>query len=124
MDVPLATAESCTGGAISKRIISVPGSSTYFKGSVVSYANEVKTNVLHVAASEIEKNGAVSEEVVKAMALGVKHLLKTDYAIASSGIAGPEGGSKEKPVGTVWLAIAGPANVNAKKIYVWAQPST
>lgn len=111
----VATAESCTGGSIAKMISSVPGSSEYFKGSVVSYANEVKQELLKVKAEDLEKAGAVSEEVITSMALGIRDLLKTDYGIASSGIAGPGGGSEEKPVGTVWLAVAGPKGVNAKK---------
>lgn len=104
----LATAESCTGGYISHLITAIAGSSVYFKGSVVSYANEVKTAVLGVNSNDIEVYGAVSEQVVKQMAEGVKRNLNTDYAIATSGIAGPSGGSIAKPVGTVWVAIATP----------------
>ncbi|NNC85396.1 MAG: competence/damage-inducible protein A [Bacteroidia bacterium] len=111
----MATAESCTGGNIARMITAVPGSSNYFKGSVVSYANEVKQDLLNVKQEDLQKVGAVSEEVITSMVLGVKDLLKTDYAIASSGIAGPDGGSEEKPVGTVWLAVAGPNGVRAKK---------
>lgn len=99
----LGTAESCTGGNISHKITSVAGSSAYFKGCVVSYANEVKISVLNVPASDIEKHGAVSEEVVRAMAKGVAKLLLVDCAIAVSGVAGPDGGTFEKPVGTVWI---------------------
>lgn len=102
----VATAESCTGGNIAHLITLVAGSSRYYKGSVVSYANEVKEKVLGVRAGDLQQYGAVSEEVVKQMAEGVKRLLKTDYAIATSGIAGPSGGSDEKPVGTVWIAVA------------------
>ncbi len=102
----VATAESCTGGNIAKLITSVSGSSKYFKGSVIAYANEVKNEVLNVEMNIIDKYGAVSQEVVRQMAIGVKKLLKTDYAIATSGVAGPDGGTADKPVGTVWIAIS------------------
>jgi nicotinamide-nucleotide amidase len=102
----IATAESCTGGNIAHKITSVPGSSAYFKGSVVAYSNEIKSRILGVDEELISTHGAVSREVVEAIALGVKKLMKTDYAIATSGIAGPDGGTVEKPVGTVWIAIA------------------
>lgn len=111
----VATAESCTGGNIAHLITLVAGSSRYYKGSVVSYANEVKEKVLGVRAGDLQQYGAVSEEVVKQMAEGVKKLLKTDYAIATSGIAGPSGGSDEKPVGTVWIAVAGERGCVAEK---------
>lgn len=111
----VATAESCTGGNIAHLITLVAGSSRYYKGSVVSYANEVKKKVLGVRAGDLQQYGAVSEEVVKQMAEGVKRLLKTDYAIATSGIAGPSGGSDEKPVGTVWIAVAGERDCVAEK---------
>ena len=102
----LATAESCTGGNIAHQITKVAGSSSYFKGSVVAYSNEVKINVLGVCSEDIEKFGAVSKEVVEQMAVGVRRLMKTDFAVATSGIAGPSGGSDEKPVGTVWIAVS------------------
>lgn len=102
----LATAESCTGGNIARLITSISGSSVYFKGSVVAYANEIKASVLHVDPEAIDTYGAVSQEVVKQMADGVRKLMKTDYAIATSGIAGPGGGSAEKPVGTIWIAVS------------------
>lgn len=104
----VATAESCTGGNIAHLITSIPGSSSYFKGSVVAYANETKTNVLQVNPQDIEQHGAVSREVVEQMANGVRTLLHTDYAVATSGIAGPDGGTTEKPVGTIWIAVSGP----------------
>ena len=107
----LATAESCTGGFIAHKITSVPGSSQYFKGSVIAYSNEVKVNVLNVLAGDIEQYGAVSKEVVEQMAVNVRKLLKTDVAIATSGIAGPDGGTEEKPVGTVWIAVSFPNGV-------------
>jgi len=111
----LATAESCTGGYIAHLITSIAGSSEYYKGSVVSYANEIKTDVLGVKQDTLIKYGAVSEQTVTEMALGAIAILNTDYAIAISGIAGPDGGTDEKPVGTVWIAIANGQNVITKK---------
>ncbi|MEG1615653.1 MAG: CinA family nicotinamide mononucleotide deamidase-related protein [Bacteroidales bacterium] len=102
--VTLATAESCTGGAIAAMITAIPGSSAYFKGGVVSYANEVKNEVLGVDRVDIERSGAVSETVVRQMAAGAARVCKADCAVATSGVAGPDGGSVEKPVGTVWIA--------------------
>ncbi|MFA6200041.1 MAG: competence/damage-inducible protein A [Bacteroidales bacterium] len=102
----LATAESCTGGNIAHCITINAGSSNYFKGSVVAYLNETKINVLGVDEEAIKTNGAVSEQVAKQMAIGALKKMKTDYAIATTGIAGPTGGSEEKPIGTVWIAIA------------------
>jgi len=101
----MSTAESCTGGYIAHLITSIPGSSKYFKGSVVSYDNEVKENVLNVSDETLQTFGAVSKETVKEMLKGALDVLKTDYAIAVSGIMGPDGGSAEKPVGTVWIAV-------------------
>lgn len=111
----LATAESCTGGYTAHLITRVAGSSDYYKGSVISYANEIKVNELNVKPIDIEQFGAVSRQVVEQMAVGVQQKMKTDYAIATSGIAGPTGGSDEKPVGTVWIAIATPEGVISKK---------
>ncbi|MBT3385265.1 MAG: competence/damage-inducible protein A [Prolixibacteraceae bacterium] len=111
----LAVAESCTGGYISHLITSVPGSSAYYKGSVSAYSNQVKQNILGVNESSLIKYGAVSEVVAKEMALGVKKTLDTDFAVATTGIAGPEGGTEEKPVGTIWIAVAGKQKVFAKK---------
>lgn len=102
----LALAESCTGGSIAQLITSVPGSSRYFIGSVVAYSNEVKIRQLGVSRQAIEKYGAVSQEVVKQMAEGVRQQMNTDYAIATSGIAGPDGGTNDKPVGTTWIAVS------------------
>lgn len=102
----LATAESCTGGTISAMITSVPGSSAYFLGSVTSYANSVKTGVLGVPEEIIAAHGAVSSECVAAMAEGVRKLTGSDYSVATSGIAGPGGGSEEKPVGLVWIGVS------------------
>ena len=101
-----ATAESCTGGAIAARITRISGASDYFKGGVVAYANEIKTGVLGVPREIIDTRGAVSRETVEAMAQGARRLMETDYAVAVSGIAGPSGGTPEKPVGTVWIAAA------------------
>jgi nicotinamide-nucleotide amidase len=112
----VATAESCTGGYIAHLITSVAGSSAYYKGSVVSYANAVKQDLLHVNDETLRQFGAVSEETVKEMAAGALHELKTDYALATSGIMGPGGGSEEKPVGTVWIAVAGGGKVITHKL--------
>lgn len=101
----LGTAESCTGGYIAQLITSVPGASAYFKGGVVSYANEVKTGVLGVLPETLQISGAVSEETVRQMVQGAIRTLDVDYAIAVSGIMGPDGGTAEKPVGTVWIAV-------------------
>ncbi len=111
----LSTAESCTGGYIAHLITSIAGSSRYFKGSVVSYANEIKSGILQVSTSDLNTFGAVSQQVVEQMALGVRNKMKTDYAIATSGIAGPDGGTEEKPVGTVWIAVATTDKVISKK---------
>ena len=102
----LSLAESCTGGRLSGLITSVAGCSDYYKGSVTSYSNAVKIGVLGVKAATIAEHGAVSEECVREMAEGVLRLMDTDYAVATSGIAGPGGGSAEKPVGTAWIAVA------------------
>jgi nicotinamide-nucleotide amidase len=101
----VATAESCTGGYISHLITSIRGSSNYFKGSVVSYDNEIKENILNVSHQTLETMGAVSEDTVVQMIKGTLHNLKTDYALATSGIMGPDGGSIDKPVGMVWVAV-------------------
>jgi nicotinamide-nucleotide amidase len=101
----VATAESCTGGHIAHVITSVPGSSAYYKGTVVAYSNDVKIKLLQVDKKLIRKYGAVSKEVVEQMAKGVLRSMSTDYAIATSGIAGPDGGSIDKPVGTTWISV-------------------
>lgn len=111
----VATAESCTGGEIAHLLTSVPGSSAYFKGSVVAYSNEVKMGVLGVSREVLEQNGAVSEPVVLQMAERVRDLMGADYGISTSGIAGPDGGTEEKPVGTVWIGVATPAGSWAKR---------
>lgn len=102
----VSAAESCTGGLISSLFTSIPGSSEYYLGSVTSYANSVKSGVLGVPEEIIRENGAVSEECVKAMAEGVRRITGSDFSVATSGIAGPGGGSEEKPVGLVWIAVS------------------
>ncbi len=109
----IATAESCTGGLIASEIVSESGSSAIFAGSIVAYQNEVKTQLLGVPSDLIEQNGAVSEPVVIAMAKGAQQAFHCDWAVATSGIAGPHGGSEEKPVGLTWMAIATPNKVFA-----------
>jgi nicotinamide-nucleotide amidase len=109
------TAESCTGGEVAHLLTSIAGSSVYYIGSVIAYANFVKTQLLSVEEGIIEKHGAVSQETVKEMAIGVRKLLKTDYAVATSGIAGPDGGSETKPVGTIWIAVASGKEVICEK---------
>ena len=104
----IGTAESLTGGAIAKAISSVPGSSRYFRGAIVAYAEDVKVSVLGVNEQTIADKGVVSEEVVAQMAQGCRKVLNVDFAIATSGIAGPDGGTVETPVGTVCISIAGP----------------
>jgi nicotinamide-nucleotide amidase len=111
----LCTAESCTGGNIAHMITSVPGSSNYYKGSVIAYDNLIKIQLLGIKKDIIVKNGAVSEQVVKGMAEGARKLLKTDWAVATTGIAGPDGGTVEKPVGTVWIAVASESGTVAEK---------
>ncbi len=105
-DKTISTAESCTGGEIAHMITSVPGSSAYYKGSIVAYNNSVKTQLLGIDEETISKYGAVSEETVKEMAIAARKLLNTDFAVATSGIAGPEGGTEAKQVGTLWIAVA------------------
>jgi nicotinamide-nucleotide amidase len=103
----VSVAESCTGGNISHFFTSNPGSSAYFKGGIVAYSNEIKSKILGIDTEIITKRGAVSKEVVEAMAVAANQLFNTDFAIATSGIAGPDGGTLDKPVGTVWIAVAG-----------------
>jgi PncC family amidohydrolase len=110
-NITLAVAESCTGGMVGAAITSVAGSSQYFRGGVIAYDNDVKMSLLRVPAPILNRCGAVSSQVVKAMAQGAQKRLKTDYAIAISGVAGPGGGTKKKPVGLVWIGIAAKAGV-------------
>lgn len=109
-----ATAESCTGGGVGRAITSVAGSSAVFAGGVISYANSVKRDVLGVSQGILDEKGAVSPECAAAMAEGVRRLVKTDLAVSITGIAGPGGGSEEKPVGLVWFGIASPAGVKVE----------
>lgn len=111
----ISTAESCTGGYIAHLLTSVAGSSRYFLGSIVAYDNAVKIAQLGVRENSVLSVGAVSEDVIRQMAEGVRTRLKTTWALATSGIAGPDGGTPEKPVGTVWIALAGPSGTVAKK---------
>jgi nicotinamide-nucleotide amidase len=111
----VATAESCTGGEIAHMITSVSGSSAYYKGSVIAYSNLVKTQLLGVQDFIITRYGAVSENTAKEMAVGARSLLNTDFALATTGIAGPEGGTETKPVGTIWMAVASERGTIAEK---------
>ncbi|MBO4503538.1 MAG: competence/damage-inducible protein A [Bacteroidales bacterium] len=113
----VATAESCTGGRIANLITSVPGSSRYFEGAMVSYSNEVKRDLLNVREDNLKRRGAVSEEVVSDMALNTMGLFDVDYAVATSGIAGPDGGTEQKPVGTVWIAVATPVRLTTHEFH-------
>ena len=112
----IATAESCTGGAVSQAITSVAGCSAVMRGAVVAYHNDVKSAVLGVSTDTLATVGAVSEDVVKLMADGVSRIMSTDCAIATSGVAGPGGGTPEKPVGTVWVAVKAGDIVKTKKL--------
>ena len=113
----ISTAESCTGGYLAHLFTSIPGSSEYFMGSIISYSNEIKQSHLGVSEASIEQHGAVSREVVEQMATGARERLKTDYALATSGIAGPDGGTEEKPVGTIWIALARPEGVISQRFH-------
>ncbi len=115
-NLTIATAESCTGGSVAKMLTSVSGSSSYFNGAIVSYNNQSKVDLLNVDFKDIDDYGAVSQQVVEQMAEGVRNKLHTDYGISTSGIAGPSGGTKEKPVGTVWIAVASKNRIVSKKI--------
>ncbi len=110
----LATAESCTGGWVAKAITDLPGSSHWFGWGFVTYANEAKTGMLDVPSALLESHGAVSEPVARAMAEGARAVSGADFAVAVTGIAGPDGAARHKPVGTVWFAWAGPAGTRAE----------
>ena len=110
-----ATAESCTGGGVGSAITAVPGSSAVFAGGVISYSNDVKREVLGVSSDILQNVGAVSPETAAQMAEGVRKLLKTDLAVSLTGIAGPDGGSEEKPVGLVWFGLATKDGVRTEK---------
>ncbi|AHM59582.1 competence/damage-inducible protein CinA [Flammeovirgaceae bacterium 311] len=112
----IATAESCSTGFIAYSLASVPGSSAYYQGSIIAYQNRLKTKLLQVAEETLQTYGAVSEETVREMASGVREQLNTDIGISASGIAGPTGGTPDKPVGLIWIAVAGPASTRTKKL--------
>ncbi|MCD8202207.1 MAG: CinA family protein, partial [Prevotella sp.] len=112
----MGTAESCTGGRIAESIILVPGASNYFKGSIVSYTNEIKEKLLHVDHQLLEEKTAVCEEVAIAMVKGAIKTLNVDYAISATGIAGPSGGTPEIPVGTIWLACGNSDDIITLKL--------
>ena len=111
--ITVATAESCTGGYLAHLFTSIPGSSEYFLGSVVAYSNDIKIKMLGVSQENLDRDGAVSESVVKQMAVNIREKMGSDYGISTSGIAGPDGGTEEKPVGTIWIAIASKDGVKA-----------
>lgn len=117
-DAKLTTAESCTGGLIASLITEVAGSSQVFEAGVVSYSNAIKQSVLNVSEADLQRHGAVSETVVKQMALGALAISGADYAIAVSGVAGPDGGSEDKPVGTAWIAWGHKDSIKTRKLYV------
>jgi len=104
--IKLATAESCTGGLISHRITNLPGSSDYFIGGVIAYSNQVKQRLLNVEIKTLQEHGAVSEQTVIQMAIGIRNLLDADIGLSVSGIAGPAGGTEDKPVGTIWIGLS------------------
>lgn len=110
------TAESCTGGRIAEAIIAVPGASKYFKGGIISYTDEVKQTLLGVDARLIEEKTAFSEEVAREMVKGACRALNTHYAVAATGVAGPTGGTKDIPVGTIWLACGTPDRIVTQKV--------
>ncbi|MEO1729050.1 MAG: nicotinamide-nucleotide amidohydrolase family protein, partial [Bacteroidota bacterium] len=112
----VAVAESCTGGRVMEQLVRVSGASAYLKGGIVAYCNEVKRDLLGVNADDLSEHGAVSEPVVKQMAEGARARLGTDVALATSGIAGPTGGTPGKPVGTLWLAYADEADTYAVRL--------
>ena len=112
----LATAESCTAGNVAAAITSIAGSSHFFEGGIIAYSNTIKENLLGVNPETLATYGAVSEEVVKEMAMGVMKTMNTDCAVATSGIAGPTGGEPDKPVGTIWIAVAHHENVLTLKL--------
>lgn len=110
-----ASAESCTGGNIAHVITLIPGSSEVFRGTAVTYATPTKTKVLGVPADVIEKYTVVSQQVVEGMAAGVRNLMEADFGVATTGVAGPGGGTDESPVGTVWIGLASPTGVVSKR---------
>ena len=116
MEKTVGTAESCTGGRIAEAIIAIPGASKYFKGGIISYVDEVKESLLGVSRDILEEKTAVCEEVAIAMVQGACRTLNTDYAIAATGFAGPTGGTRDIPVGTIWLACGNTDRVSTVKV--------
>ena len=115
-NLTVGTAESCTGGRIAEAIIATPGASSYFKGSIVSYVDEIKEKLLGVSRQVLEEHTAVCEEVARQMVAGACQTLNVDFAISATGIAGPGGGTKEIPVGTIWLACGTPGDIVTLKL--------
>jgi len=116
MEKTVGTAESCTGGRIAEAIMSVPGASKYFKGGIISYVNEIKTSLLGVDPQVLEEKTAVCEEVARQMVIGACKALNTHYALSATGVAGPTGGTKEIPVGTIWLACGNADRIVTVKV--------
>ena len=118
-NMTISVAESCTGGLIGHRLTNVPGSSIYFLGGVIVYSNQSKAELLNVREETLKKYGAVSDQTVREMAFGIRKQLKTDLGLAVTGIAGPDGGTKEKPVGTVHIGLASKDNTYSGKYRFW-----
>lgn len=116
-NISISVAESCTSGLIASKITSISGCSAYFKGGIIAYQNEIKVNFLSVSQSMIDEKTEVSSEVVEQMALNVKDKFKSDFSVATSGYAGPLGGTKKNPVGTVFIAIATQSDIISNKLY-------
>lgn len=114
----LAVAESCTGGTVAARFTALPGASAYFKGGVVAYWNQAKQRLLGISSDTIARYGVVSEQVVRKMAEGVRHAVDTHYGIATTGIAGPTGGTPELSVGSVWIAVSSPERTVSRLIHI------
>jgi PncC family amidohydrolase len=115
----IGTAESCTGGLILHRLTNIAGSSVYVLGGIVAYSNQVKQNLLHVKQGTLMAYGAVSEQTAQEMALGARQILKTDLAVSVTGIAGPGGGTAEKPVGLTYIGLAGPDDLLVVQRHLW-----
>lgn len=113
----ITVAESCTGGHISSLITAIPGSSDVYNGGIVCYSNNIKISTLGVKEETLKNHGAVSMQCAQEMAEGARKLFKSDYAIATTGIAGPTGGSNEKPIGTIWIAVAGPNKTHSMEAH-------